>query len=100
MALADRRKNSERRCIPHETGKCSFAEESAERSAEKAVKHTFAILGVDIDDPEQVQEFQNNLQFSAGIRKAVKQSWLAFWWGMGISIAAGMVFMIKKYMGV
>ena len=31
--------------------------------ADKSVKKVFAILGVDIDDPQQVEEFREDLRF-------------------------------------
>jgi uncharacterized protein (DUF697 family) len=47
------------------------------RSAEIAVKRVFAIMGVDIDKPKDVQEFQQNLQFGATMRTAVDRGLLA-----------------------
>lgn len=41
-----------------------------QRSAELAVAKVFAILGVDIDNPEKVEEFRVNLRFGAGLRRA------------------------------
>lgn len=43
---------------------CYYSEESAR----KAVKETFAILGVDINDPRQVEEFRKSLRFSDELR--------------------------------
>lgn len=41
-----------------------------QRSAEIAVTKVFAILGVDINNPEKVEEFRVNLRFGAGLRRA------------------------------
>lgn len=46
----------------------------ADAAAEKAVKKTFAILGVDVDRPEQVREFQDSLRFSDKLRRMVEGS--------------------------
>ena len=51
---------------PHSV-RCEFADAAAER----AVKKTFAILGVDVEKVEQVRDFQSSLRFSEGLRKMV-----------------------------
>jgi hypothetical protein len=58
---------------------CSHAEESARL----AVKQVFAILGVNIDEPKEVEEFRENLRFGANMRRATDK---------GILAVAGMVF--------
>jgi len=50
----------------------------AEQAAEQAVKKTFAILGVDIDKPEQVEEFRQSLRFGDKLRKAADKSFIVF----------------------
>lgn len=42
---------------------------SAERAADKAVQKVFAILGVDINKPESVEEFREDLRFGKKLRK-------------------------------
>lgn len=37
--------------------------------ANRSVKKVFAILGVDIDDPKQVEEFREDLRFGKRLRK-------------------------------
>lgn len=39
-------------------------------AADYAVKKVFAILGVDIDKPESVEEFREDLRFGKRLRKA------------------------------
>lgn len=41
-----------------------------EEAAEIAVKKVFAILGVNIDDPEKVEEFRMDLRFGRSLRRA------------------------------
>jgi hypothetical protein len=37
--------------------------------ARTAVKEVFAILGIDVDDPEKVEEFRKDLRFGGDMRK-------------------------------
>jgi hypothetical protein len=60
---------------------CPHAEESASR----AVKKVFAILGVDVDRPESVEEFREDLRFGKRLRKAADHGLLAL---MGVLVAA------------
>jgi len=48
---------------------CTKPEEAAERAADKAVRRTFAILGVNIDNPESVAAFNEDLRFNKTLRK-------------------------------
>ena len=48
---------------------CSLGERVSEESADKAVKKVFAILGVDINKPESVEEFREDLRFGKKLRK-------------------------------
>jgi hypothetical protein len=52
---------------------CPHAQESADR----AVKKVFAILGVDIDDPEKVEEFRMDLRFGRSMRRAADRGIMA-----------------------
>ena len=82
---------------PERRTRCDHADEAAE----KAVKKTFAILGVDIDQPKEVREFQESLRFGDKLRKAADKGTLAFivafatligaamWAGFKLSIAGG-----------
>lgn len=70
-------------------------------SAEIAVKRVFSILGVDIDKPDQVEAFRENLRFGARLRKAadhgelvlvaaiVGAALLALWTGIKATITGG-----------
>lgn len=51
---------------------CQLSEEVADR----AVKKVFAILGVDIDKPESVEEFREDLRFGKRLRKAADHGML------------------------
>lgn len=60
-------------CSTHDSGQCPQAEESADA----AVKKVFAILGVDIDNPKDVEEFRQDLRFGGRLRKASDHGFLA-----------------------
>jgi hypothetical protein len=70
---------------PHE--KCTTPTDCphAKDAAELAVKKVFAILGVDIDKPESVEEFREDLRFGKKMRKAADHGFLAL---MGVIAAA------------
>ncbi len=53
--------------------RCEFAEEAAD----VAVRKVFAILGVDIDKPESVEAFREDLRFGKRLRKATDHGMLA-----------------------
>jgi len=55
-------------------GRCPYTEDAAN----KAVKKCFAIMGVDIDKPESVAEFQEDLRFGKKIRKAADYGLMVF----------------------
>jgi hypothetical protein len=44
--------------------------------ADRAVKKVFAILGVDIDKPESIEEFREDLRFGRKMRKAADHSFM------------------------
>lgn len=54
--------------------KCQYSEESAK----KAVRDVFAILGVDVNRPEQIREFQDSLRFGDRLRKTADKGMIAF----------------------
>lgn len=54
-------------------GECKFAS----RTAKVAVHQTFAILGVDVDNPAAVEEFRKSLRFGDSMRKAADKGLLA-----------------------
>lgn len=60
----------------------------AEQAADHAVRKVFAILGVDIDRPESVEEFREDLRFGKKMRKAADHSLLALFGVMAAGLAA------------
>jgi len=74
--------------------------EAIEQAVERAVKKTFAILGVDINDPESVEEFRQDLRFGKRMRKMSDHGQLAlvatFFIGLGWAVYEG----IKAKLGM
>jgi hypothetical protein len=60
------------------TETCVFATNSADQAAKKAVKDVFYLLGVDVTDPVQVKEFQEDLRFGGKVRKAAEKGFVPF----------------------
>ena len=56
--------------------------------ADRAVKKTFAILGVNIDNPESVEEFRQDLRFGKRLRKIADHGTLAFFGAVAVAIVA------------
>ena len=49
----------------------------SEAAAKSAVMKVFAILGVDVNDPKQVEEFRKDLRFGQSMRKLADKGSLA-----------------------
>lgn len=60
----------------------------AEESARKAVKMVFAILGVNVDEPKEVEEFRENLRFGASMRRAADKGWMAIAGAFAVGVAS------------
>lgn len=56
-----------------------------EDAANCAVRKVFAILGVDVDNPEKVEDFRKSLRWSDSMRKGAEHGWIAF---IGIIVVA------------
>ena len=82
---------------PH---RCSEHDSIIQAAADHAVKKTFAILGVDVADPESVEEFRQDLRFGKRMRKMSDHGQLAlaamFFIGLGWAVFEG----IKSKMGI
>ena len=76
--------------------------EIADRVADTAVKKVFAILGVNVDNPESVEEFRADLRFGKKLRKLADHSVLAaagaVATGMLVLFVAGLLQAIKERM--
>lgn len=65
-------------------------DDTCQETADRAVKKVFAILGVDVDKPESVEEFREDLRFGKRMRKTADHGLLAV---MGVIAAAAMAAM-------
>ena len=66
--------------MPEEKPACSLPPEfcpHVKEAADAAVKQVFAILGVDVDVPKEVEQFRENLRFGASMRRAADKGMLA-----------------------
>lgn len=59
-----------------------------QQAAEDAVRKVFAILGVDVDVPKEVEEFRENLRFGASMRRAADKGLLTVAGGIAVGITA------------
>lgn len=78
---------------PHAGSSCPHAEDScphAEESAEAAVRRVFEILGVDINKPESVEQFREDLRFGGKMRRAADHGFLAMVGIIAVAFAAAL----------
>lgn len=76
--------------MPEEKQACSLPPEycpHVKEAADAAVKQVFAILGVDVDVPKEVEQFRENLRFGANMRRAADKGMLAI---IGAIVVAGL----------
>ena len=74
----------------HERRNQAEAELAAEAAADRAVAKVFAILGVDIKDPREVEEFRKSLRWSDSMRRAADHGWLVFIGMVTVTIGAAL----------
>ena len=68
---------------------CGTKPECAE-IADRAVRKTFAILGVNIDNPESVEEFRQDLRFGKKLRKLSDHGTMAFFAAVAIAVVGAL----------
>lgn len=66
----------------------SVPPEQCHEAAEAAVKKVFALMGVDIDRPESVAEFQDDLRFGRRLRRAADYGWISIIGAIAVALAA------------
>lgn len=64
----------------------------AERAADYAVKKTFAIMGINIDEPKEVRAFQEDLNFNRTLKTFARRSLYVI---SGTSIATIVAYLVK-----
>lgn len=73
---------------------CTLAPEHCPHVAEAAdtaVKKVFAILGVDVDVPKEVEQFRENLRFGASMRRAADKGMLAIIGAIAVGVVSSIV---------
>lgn len=75
--------------MPAEKHQCSIPDNCphAGDAADKAVRRVFAIMGVDIDVPSEVERFREDLRFGGRMRRAADHATLAI---IGAVVVAGL----------
>ena len=68
-----------------------------EEAVSCAVKKVFAILGVDIDKPESVESFREDLRFGRRMRIAANHSFLAFVGVLTVGFVSAVWFGLQHY---
>lgn len=68
-----------------------------EEAVSCAVKKVFAILGVDIDKPESVETFREDLRFGRRMRLAANHSFLAFVGVLTVGFMSSVWFGLQHY---
>ena len=79
--------------MPEEKQACSLPPEycpHVKEAADEAVKKVFAILGVDVDVPKEVEQFRENLRFGASMRRAADKGMLAIIGAITVSAMAAL----------
>lgn len=70
-----------------------------QEAADRAVKKVFAILGVNVDNPESVEEFRQDLRFGKRMRKAADHGFMAFVGVVAVAVASAIWFGIQAKLG-
>lgn len=60
--------------IGHE---CFVADRAAEAAASKAIREVFATMGVDVNDPQQMESFRRDFRFAGDMRKTASHGMIA-----------------------
>lgn len=80
---AERRSPDQRALLDEEQ-----LDELARRSADKAARKVFAILGVDLDKPESIESFRDDLRFGRRLRKAADHGFLVLVGALAVGLVA------------
>lgn len=68
-------------------------------AAEAAVRRVFAVMGVDIDKPESVAEFQDDLRFGRRLRRTADHGWLSVVGAAAVALVAAVWIGVKVAIG-
>ena len=71
----------------------------AHQAVDMAVKKAFAYMGVDVNDPQQIQAFRDDVTFGGLLKDAAKKSFYAMLATIGGIIGMSIVISLKSYFG-
>ena len=71
----------------------------AHQAVDMAVKQAFAYMGVDVNDPQQIQAFRDDVTFGGLLKDAAKKSFYAMLAAIGGVIGMSVVIGVKSYFG-
>lgn len=78
---------------------CQNARPIASTAAKQAVREVFTLLGVDVDQPAQVEEFRKSLRFSDELRKMADKGKMAIATALFVAIAGAIWVGIRTKLG-
>ena len=71
----------------------------AHQAVDMAVKKAFAYMGVDVNDPQQIQAFREDITFGGLLKDAAKKSFYAMLATIGGVIGMSIIISLKSYFG-
>ncbi len=71
--------------------------QTADDAADRAVKKTFSILGVDVDSPKEVREFQESLRFGDKLRRIADKGLMGTVVAIGTLIGGAIVYALTRH---
>lgn len=72
---------------------------AARGAAKAAVKEVFALLGVDVESPAEVEDFRKSLRFGETMRKAADKGFIVFVGAVVLLIFGALVAGVKVKIG-
>lgn len=85
-----------KRCFENEKEYCVMAEDAANAAVEKV----FKIFGVDVHDPQQVKEFQEDIRFGGLLRKLANKFAMGAVGALAVAFIAALFYGIASKLGV
>lgn len=64
-------------------------------AAKEGVRQTFAMFGVDVDDPKEVEEFRRDLRFGGSMRRLADKSMASFVIVITVGLAGALLLGLK-----
>ena len=80
--------------------RCPDTDLIAHKAAEAAVREVFKEMGINVDDPEKLEEFRKDLRLSNQLRKAADKGFFALiFTGMMVFVVTGLYTIYGKFHG-